>query len=165
MLIQLHYFYNLQNKVLAFKLFQLEHWLFLSDEKKIKMKYIFVTYLVILHSYLNCKIIWHYELISFNRIKIMFLLVFLTSILLLLLLHFHFLLHLYMLICIHLVLKTHLINLHLLLVLLHHLLLLSIHFLYGFLLHSFFIILSLISWLLLIHVFKVLLTIFILILI
>ncbi len=107
------------------------------------MKYIFVTYLVILHSYLNCKIIWHYELISFNRIKIMFLLVFLTSILLLLLLHFHFLLHLYMLICIHLVLKTHLINLHLLLVLLHHLLLLSIHFLYGFLLHSFFIFISL----------------------
>ena len=98
MLIQLHYFYKLKNKVLTFKLFQLEHSLFLSDEKNIKMKYIFVTYLVILHSYLNCKVIWLYELISFNRIKIMFLLIFLADVLLLLLLHFHFLFHLYMLI-------------------------------------------------------------------
>jgi len=76
--------------------------------------------LIILHSDFYFKFIWHYKFVSFDGVKIMLLLVFITNLLnILLLLHIHLLLHLHLLVWVNL---SH----HLLLLLhLHHLLIID----------------------------------------
>ena len=48
-----------------------------------------VTYLIVLHPNLNFEISWHHKLISFDRIKVMFLLLFTSLPVYLILLHLH----------------------------------------------------------------------------